>query len=181
MCSNNLEDDKFNEITFLDVLNIYQNLNLIKEPKIPFPQSDNFEIFVTICEKIYECEKLSRDEIMKIFDILPRQYSFYISAGNYLGLFKKEKVTNIYLSNKGRGIFSLNDKQKKLALVKLILQHKPFYDVFTVYLDYFVVPDTNDIFLILKKSELYNINSDVTLKRRSTTVKNWINWIVNLY
>ena len=45
MCSNNLEDDKFNEITFLDVLNIYQNLNLIKEPKIPFPQSDNFEIF----------------------------------------------------------------------------------------------------------------------------------------
>ena len=107
MCSNNLDDDKFNEITFLDVLNIYQNLNLIKEPKIPFPQSDNFEIFVTICEKIYECEKLSRDEIMKIFDIRPRQYSFYISAGNYLGLFKKEKVTNIYLSNKGRGIFSL--------------------------------------------------------------------------
>ena len=38
----------------------------------------------------------------------------------------------------------------------------------------------NDIVQIMKKSNLYNVNSDSTYERRSSTIKGWVNWIVGL-
>ena len=169
------------DIVFDDVFYIYKHTQLISEPEIPFPQADIFEIFVNICEQLFEEESLEREQIMEYFDINPRQYSFYISAGEYLGLIERNKINTKYLSKKGIDVFSLEEMDKKLELVKLILQHKPFNDVFKEYVKTGQVPPSNDIYEILKKYEIYNVNSDVTLKRRATSVRGWINWIVNLY
>jgi recombination DNA repair RAD52 pathway protein len=38
----------------------------------------------------------------------------------------------------------------------------------------------NEIIQIMKKSNLYNVNSSSTYERRSSTIKGWINWIVEL-
>ena len=116
-----------------------------------------------------------------MFDINPRQYSFYISAGMYLGLINNEISKQRSLNQIGLGIFSLDIKERNLAIVKLILQHKPFHDVFRFYLDNERIPTSDEIFEILKGNKIYNVNSDVTLKRRATSVRSWIKWIVNLY
>ncbi|MBQ2962723.1 hypothetical protein [Methanobrevibacter sp.] len=167
--------------SFEEVLAIFKSVPIIREPKIPFPQADIFEIFIEICEKLYQHKSLSREQIMKMFDINPRQYSFYISAGMYLGLINHEKSKQRSLNQIGLGVFSLDIKERNLAIVKLILQHKPFHDVFRFYLDYQRIPTSDEIFDILKKNKIYNVSSDVTLKRRAMSVRSWIKWIVNLY
>ena len=164
-----------------EVLTIFKSVPIIREPKIPFPQADIFEIFIEICEKLYQHKFLSREQIMKMFEINPRQYSFYISAGMYLGLINNEKSIQRSLNQIGLGVFSLDIKERNLAIVKLILQHKPFHDVFSFYLDYHRIPTSDEIFDILKRNKIYNVSSDVTLKRRATSVRSWIKWIVNLY
>ena len=167
--------------SFEEILSIFKTVPIIREPKIPFPQADIFEVFIEICEKLYQHKSLSRDQIMKMFDINPRQYSFYISAGMYLGLINNEISIQRNLNQIGQGIFSLDIKERNLAIVKLILQHKPFHDVFRFYLDNHRIPTSDEIFDILKQNKIYNVNSDVTLRRRATSVRSWIKWIVNLY
>lgn len=168
------------DIKYSDIINIYDNVNLIPEPEIPFPQADIFDVFVNICIGLYEKKVLTKGEIMELFDIRPRQYNFYISAGEYLGLFKKFSL-QITLSKKGFEVFSLNERDRNLKLVELILEHKPYYEVFTKYLEDKKVPSSQEIFKILKNIKIYNVKSDVTLKRRATSVRSWINWIINLY
>ncbi|MBQ9441497.1 MAG: hypothetical protein IJU55_00595 [Selenomonadaceae bacterium] len=42
------------------------------------------------------------------------------------------------------------------------------------------MPDKNYIIRLMKKSNLNDIKSDETFGRRSSTIKSWINWIVEL-
>ena len=176
-----LKKNQKNIFSFEEILSIFKSVPIIREPKIPFPQADIFEIFIDICEKLYQHKYLSREQIMKMFEINPRQYSFYISAGMYLGLINNEKSKQKSLNQIGTGIFSLDIKERNLAIVKLILQHKPFHDTYRFYLNNQRIPNSNEIFYILKQNKIYNVNSDVTLKRRATSVRSWIKWIVNLY
>ena len=177
----NLKNSQEIFISFEDILKIFHSVYIIKEPNIPFPQADIFEIFIAICERLYQHKSLSREQIMTLFEINPRQYSFYISAGEYLRLIDVNKSKYKCLNQIGLGVFSLNIKERNLALVKLIFQHKPFHDVFGFYLENERIPTSDEIFDILKRNKIYNINSDVTLKRRATSVRSWIKWIVNLY
>lgn len=169
-----------NNVVYFQILDIYDSINLISEPKVPFPQADNFDIFLKICENLYKNGPLTKRNFLEVFAIKPRQYNFYISAGLYLGLLEKCNYYN-KLSNLGAEIFSLDNDERNLEIVRLILKHKPFYDVFEECLKKDKIPSADTIFRILKDNELYNINSDVTLKRRSQTVRSWIGWIIKLY
>ncbi len=167
-------------ISLDEIVSIFKSVPIIKEPKIPFPQVDNFERFIGICEKLYQHESLSKEQIMSMFDIKPRHYNFNVAAGKYLGIINNESTTNISLNQIGIGIFSLDIKQRYLAIVSLILRHKPFHDLFRFFLDNERMPTTDEIFHIFKTNKLYNLNSDVTLKRRAQSASSWIKWILNL-
>ena len=167
------------KISFDDILNIYNNINLVEEKPIPFPQANLIGELFEICEKVYDSGYLTPKNAKEIFSLRDRQYSFYKSAGLYLGLF--EDSQKLMLTEKGKQIFSFDEKEKYLAITGLILEHKPFYDVFKAYLDNKRYLNHNEIFDILKNENLYNIKSDVTIKRRASAVKNWIEWILNLY
>lgn len=169
-------DDK---IIFDDIKQIFDSIEIVNEPDLPFPQVDNFKELINISEGLFQ-NIMSREQIIQVYELQPRQYSFYIAAGEYLGLFEKSN-NDIFLSTKGLKIFMKSEKEKNLSLVHLILEHKPFYDVFRMYLENNKIPHVNEIFLILKENNIYNISSDVTLKRRATSVRSWIKWIVNLY
>ncbi|WP_418391448.1 DUF7226 domain-containing protein, partial [Akkermansia sp.] len=41
-------------------------------------------------------------------------------------------------------------------------------------------PSKNEIVEIMKKSNLYNISSNETYKRRASTIISWSNWILGL-
>lgn len=159
---------------------IYDQIDLYPEPQVPFPQADVFEIFVEICKRLYSKGSLTREEIRDDFEINPRQYNFYISAGEYLGLIERKNTTN-KLSDLGLEVFSGDSETINLDLTFLILEHKPFYDVLGLYLESGEIPTSDEIFEVLKENEIYNIGSEVTLRRRATSVRSWIKWIVKLY
>ena len=176
-----LDFDDDLEVNQKILIEIYNQVELIPEPEIPFPQADVFETFVGICKELYAAKSLTRDEIMDNFQINPRQYSFYISAGEYLGLIERNRGLEKCLSELGLEVFSGDSETINLDLTYLILEHKPFYDVFGLYLKNGKIPTSEEIFEVLKNNEIYNVDSEVTLKRRATSVRSWIKWIVDQF
>ena len=69
-------------------------------------------------------------------------------------------------------------KQRQLAFCDAILSHGVFADTLKAYFETGVLPQISGIVQIMKKWKLYNVNSESTYRRRASTIRSWINWIV---
>lgn len=170
------------EITLKDIIDVLQKAQVIEEPKIPFPQANSFERVINLCELLSENE-LTRDEITQNYAFDPRQTSYYTDAGRYLNLINKRRENNeIYfsLTEKGKTIIRSKYIARQLKFAETILKHKVFNDTLRLCLKSGQQPSLSEIVIIMKRSNLYNIKKDDTFKRRASTVKGWINWILNL-
>jgi len=173
-------EDTAIEIT--DIQNALRQVRNVQEPHMPFPQADSFERVINICELLNE-QELSRNDVTEQYAFDARQTNYYTDAARYLGLLEKKKdgIIPIYtLSETGRRILNLNFKQRQLAYCDCILSHKAFRDTLQKYFESGSMPQTEEIVQIMKCSDLYNVKSDSTFKRRSSTIKGWINWIIEL-
>jgi len=173
-------EDTAIEIT--DIQNALRQVKNVQEPHIPFPQADSFERVINICELLNE-QELSRNDVTEQYAFDARQTNYYTDAARYLGLLEKKKdgIMPIYtLSETGRRILNLNFKQRQLAYCDCILSHKAFRDTLHKYFESGNMPQTEEIVQIMKCSNLYNVESESTFKRRSSTIKGWINWIIEL-
>lgn len=173
-------EDTSIEIT--DIQEVLHNVIIAVEPQIPFPQADSFERVINICELLNE-QELSRNDVTEQYAFDARQTNYYTDAARYLGLLEKRKdgAMPIYgLSDTGKRILGLNYKQRQLAFCNLILSHKTFSDTLRKYLESGNMPSTGEIVQIMKLSNLYNVESESTFERRSSTVKGWLNWITGL-
>jgi hypothetical protein len=173
-------EDTAIEIT--DIQGVLRQARLEQEPEIPFPQADNFERVINICELLNE-QELSRNDVTEQYAFDARQTNYYTDAAQYLGLLEKKKdgATPMYfLSDKGRRVLGLSFKQRQLVYCDCILSHKAFSNTFRKYLKDGGMPSTGDIIGIMKQSNLYNVSSESTFERRSSTIKGWVNWIINL-
>jgi hypothetical protein len=169
-------------IEVTDIQSILRKTRTEQEPKIPFPQADSFERVINICELLNE-QELSRNDVTEQYAFDARQTNYYTDAARYLGLLEKKKdgLTPLYsLSNKGKRILNLGFKQRQLAYCNCILSHKAFSDTLRKYLESGNMPSTGDIVGIMKQANLYNVGSDSTFERRSSTIKGWLNWIICL-
>jgi hypothetical protein len=169
-------------IELTDIEAVLKRTAITQEPHVPFPQADSFERIINICELLNERE-LSRNNITRQYAFDARQTNYYTDAARYLELLEKRKDdgTPVYsLSEKGRQILRLNYKQRQLAYCALILSHKVFRDVLQKWLERGNAPVMGDIIQIIKTSNLYNVESESTFERRSSTVKGWLNWILGL-
>lgn len=171
------------DIEIADIEYIFNNIkSYTKEPRIAFPQADSFERVINLCELLSE-EPKSKNEITENYAFDERQTNYYTDAGRYLGLISKErKDKNIIfdLTDTGRKILKLRYKQRQLEYVKLILKHKVFYDYLKLYFERAEKPLIIDTVDIMKNCNLYNIKSESTYKRRSSTIRGWIEWIIEL-
>lgn len=169
-------------IEMSDLMDIAAQISpFVSEPEISFPQADSFERVINICE-LLESQELSRDDVTDEYAFDIRQTNYYTDAARYLGLLDKKYDGRkpIYsLSERGHRIMRLNYKQRQLALCKCILEHKVFFNVFT-YCQYGSIPDRYFIVKIMKKSNLYKVESESTYIRRASTVNGWINWMLSL-
>ena len=173
-------EDTTIEIT--DIQSILQHVVTEKEPEIPFPQADNFERVINICELLND-QELSRTDVTERYAFDARQTNYYTDAARYLGLVDKkyDDTIPIYiLSEKGKQILKLGFKQRQLAYCDCILSHKIFSDTLQKYLESGNMPPTSDIVNIMKNSNLHKIESDSTFERRSSTIKGWLNWIIGM-
>lgn len=169
-------------ITTDDIQQVLHSSICKAEPQLPFPQADTFDRVINICE-LLDNQDLSRNDVTEQYAFDARQTNYYTDAARYLGLVDKRRESGepLYsLSDKGRKILNMSFKQRQLAFCTCILSHGAFADTLKRYFETGIMPNKNEIIQIMKKSNLYNVNSDNTYERRSSTIKGWINWIVGL-
>ena len=171
------------EIDIQEIQTLFENINYIdKEPEISFPQADSFDRVINLCELLLK-ESKTKNQITENYAFDERQTRYYTDAGRYLGLITKYKTNgNIVfeLTQLGRKILNLRYKQRQLEFVKLILEHKVFYEYLRLYFERVEKPIIIDAVEIMKKCNLYNIESDSTYRRRASTIRGWVEWILDL-
>lgn len=171
------------EIDIQDLQDVFNNINKFnKEPRIAFPQADSFDRVINLCELLLN-EPRTKSDITENYAFDERQTNYYTDAARYLGLIGKNKNDGnieFKLTELGRKILNLRYKQRQLEFVKLILKHKVFYDYLKLYFENSDKPTTFDTIKIMKHCDLYNIESESTYKRRASTIRSWIEWILDL-
>lgn len=158
-------------------------VEIVVDPKTPFPQADSFERLINLCELLHEKTFLSREDITENYDFDKRQTSYYTDAGRYLGLIEKRNEAGeirFFLSLAGEKIFKLSIAKRQLEFAKVILSHQAFNKALQLYFLKASSPSKEEIVQIMKTSNLYNIDSESTFKRRASTVSSWINWVLDL-
>ena len=155
---------------------------IITEPKIPFPQANSFARIINLCELLNKDEQLSQEGITNNYDFDRRQTNYYTDAGRYLGLINKKRDENriVYtLTNKGKKLFNLSIFDRQIKFIELILSHLPFNKALKLYFKKIEAPKKSEIVQIMQQSNLYNIHSNETFERRSSTILSWLNWILD--
>ena len=156
---------------------------IVPEPAISFPQANNFERVINICE-LLSSQELSREQVTEKYAFDIRQTNYYTDAARYLGFLEKHYEDGhkpVYsLSLPGRRIMNLNYKQRQLAFCKAILQHQAFKETFELCMRTGSMPDTPAIVEIMQRANLYKVESMSTYVRRSSTISGWINWMLGL-
>lgn len=170
----------------INIESINEILNSIKveqEPEVPFPQADSFERVINLCELLKQRGFISKDDITQNYDFDYRQTGYYSNAARYLGLVEfvtENQQIGCSLTKEGSRIFDLPIIERQLAFVRLILTHSAFKKTLELYLDKSEVPTKDEVVEIMRESNLYNIVSTETYKRRASTIISWINWILGL-
>lgn len=170
------------EIEIEDIINVYENTKIMDEPKIPFPQADNFNRIINLCELLYKNE-MTKEQITENYCFNSRQTNYYTDAGRYLGLIDKKEENGIikfYLTVDGKKIFKLKYKERQLKYVELIFKHEVFKKCFYTCIETGIIPVKKEIVEIMQQLNLYNIKSLDTYKRRASTIRKWLNWIIEL-
>lgn len=167
-------------ITTEEITQLLEAVQTAQEPEIAFPQADSFNRVVNLCELLLE-HPMTRDEITVNYDFDVRQTNYYTDAARYLGLVDKKRNDGILfnLTSKGRSILSLGYKQRQLAFCESILSHKVFAESLRLWFRQGEISKP-EIVTIMKKNDLYNIEKDSTYFRRASTIKGWLEWIVEL-
>ena len=169
------------EICLADIENILQNVPLIQEPAIAFPQADRMSRIINLIELLNE-KPMTKQDITSEYAFDERQTNYYTDAGRYLGLIDKvhDEDGNILflLSACGRHIMNLEYKERQLALVTQILMHRVFNETLKLHLRCGEMPDKQTIIQIMRDSNLYRVEADSTYWRRSSTVIGWVHWIL---
>lgn len=171
-------------VTLDDIMKTLKKVKPLKETNnVPFPQADNFKRIINLCE-LLKNNKQTKNDITENYEFDPRQTDYYINAAKYLGLVKdsgdKKNLTSFELTSVGSKLIQSPYKIRQLELVKLILKHKPFHETLKKCLKNDKMPTKKEIVDIMKKIKISNIHADTTFERRTSTVKNWINWILEL-
>ena len=164
------------------IQNLLENIqNYVEEPNISFPQANSFERVINLCELLENSEK-GKKEITEKYEFDPRQTNYYTDAAIYLGLVVKKGVRtkSFELSKLGKRILGLNYKNRQIEFAKLILSHKVFHMTIKKYFEKLEMPTDSEIVEIMKECKLYKIGKDSTFYRRASTIKSWVDWIINL-
>lgn len=173
---------------------LLQNTRIVPEPEdVPFPQADSFERVVSLCEVLY-----SRDEELFTKELLnydmdftgqdsftSRQVDYYTNAAIYLGLVQKVETGKrdepdwFVLTDEGKSALSTKSiNERQLKYIKAIISHQAFARVLRLYFENAETPSKESIVEIMKDCQLRNMNTDGMFRRRASTVKSWIEWII---
>jgi len=141
---------------------------------IPFPQADSFARVIDLCEKLQQ-HALDKEDIIQEYGFDKRQVDYYVNAGRYLGFLEKGSYQ---VTEKCRRILKMNYKNRQMAYCQSILAHPIFRVTTRQALDTRKIPPKETIITNMQAMNL-GITGD-TLKRRASTVRAWVEWILSL-
>lgn len=171
------------EIQRSDVADVFSNVIVIAEPDVPFPQADRFERVVDLLSLLLE-KDLTQDDITENYEFDRRQTDYYTNAGLYIGLIEKyknstTKKSTFRLTSEGKSILLKRPKLKYLDLINKIFAKKVFYLVYELALKQGGIPPEDAICKII--SEIRPEIKDTTIRRRCSTVRSWVSWILSQF
>lgn len=152
--------------------------------RIPFPQADSMERVISLMEHLYD-NPMTKSEVAKFMNFEERQSDYYFNALRYLRLADRadsiETGERVYqLTALGNEVFRLNYRTRQLKIVECILEHQIFNDLFSTIQSHGVYPTKTEIQChMIKYNVVRDANAD-SLRRRSSTVSGWLQWIFNL-
>lgn len=157
---------------------ITSNIKIIEDPDLSFPQSDDLDKVINLCELLFQREEgMSKKDISEEFGFVIRQAGYYGASARYLDLVSYENQ-KYSLNKNGERIFGLPLIQRQFELVSLILSHEPFNIVMKDHLQQSERPAIDRIKYLVKDCKLYRVGKDkTTFGRRCSTIISWIDWI----
>ncbi|MEI7024434.1 type II restriction enzyme [Paenibacillus sp. y28] len=172
------------KIELADITSLLTAVQPEAEPEIPFPQADSFPRIVDLLGLLYEAD-ITKEHFTLNYDFDSRQTNYYTSAAMYLGLVERyadaaSKQVKFRLSAHGARLMRLPLKQKYLSLASCIVAHAPFRLVLQEQLESGAAPDKQRIVDIMKSCDLYQVESESTYVRRSSTIRRWVDWLLKL-
>lgn len=160
---------------------IVDNAVFVQEPYVPFPQSNDIDKTINLCELLYyKNAEMSKEEIAQEFRFVPRQADYYGNSAKYFGLVNYSNDRKYSLTSLGKNIFGKPIEQRQFELVSLIMKYEPFNLVMKSYLDKGVCPSVDHVKFLIKDCDLHGVGKDTTtFGRRCSTVISWTNWILD--
>lgn len=163
---------------------ILKNIHTIEEKSqksVPFPQADSFNLVIQTLFLINDGINTS-SEVAENLGYDKRQGNYYIAACRYLELIQKENKEYI-LTNLGKKIIDSNELKMNEILFKQILKHKVFNLVFKEYIESGKLLNNDEIAKLIslhipELSSTKNGSYNSTPKRRASTVRSWVNWLI---
>lgn len=158
-------------------------ITIIREPQIPFPQADSFERVINLCELLNDRTSSTQEEITENYDFDKRQTDYYTNAGKYLGFIDKKREngeTIYFLTQKGKDLFKFSIFDRQIEYAKVILSHSVFNQTLDLYFKKGDRANRQEIVEVMRNSNLHNVDSDSIFNRRSSTISSWIDWIMEL-
>jgi hypothetical protein len=149
----------------------------IEPSGIPFPQADSFDRVVNLCELLASAEVLTKAEITENYGFDKRQTDYYINACRYLGL-AGESDYGFVLTETAKEIFKQHIQLRRKFFIEQLLKRQVFNKALALYFQQAAIPNSEQLVGIMQNAKLPEINSEVTLKRRASTVRAWIDWVV---
>lgn len=137
----------------------------------PFPQADKFNKIMEVFLKLGELECATKDELFFDFDLVTRQWDYYLNALIWLGLATKDTANECFvLSEKGLSLFESTENERVFEIAKIAFSN----DIFNAFLSV----ENPTINQSLKTRN--GLTSDSTFLRRMQTVKSWKKHIFSL-
>ena len=170
------------EITLCDIEDLLKTTKPQPEPSVSFPQANSMARIINLMELLFE-KPMTRQEITTQYAFDERQTNYYTDAGRYLDMMEKgteQGNITFRLSDLGRHIMELGYRERQLAVITQILKHRAFRQTLKVCLRCGEMPDAQTVVGIMKESNLYQVKSDSTFFRRSSTIVGWMRWILSI-
>lgn len=158
---------------------IANNVELVEDnvDDIPFPQANSFEIVIKTLDLVYS-DVNTASLISQCIGFADREGKYYIDALRYLGLAEKSKKDgNYYLTEDGFVACANFENQRNKKLFVKVIEHRVFNKVFKKAVKINEIPSIDFICSVMKKDGI--VLSDDTLKRRASTVRGWIQWMLD--
>lgn len=144
---------------------------------IPFPQANSFDIVIKTLDLVYS-DANTASLISQCLGFAEREGKYYIDALRYLGLVEKSaKDGNYYLTEEGFVTCANFDNQKNKKLFAKVVEHKVFNITYRKALEINDIPTVEYISNIMIDEGI--VLSDDTLRRRASTVRGWIQWLLD--